>query len=178
MRCAEAGQPSPCHRERVIEIRELAPDELHLASGIDVTEDGWIVLEQDGAEIISRAEEWHRPPRSAERWSEFEAGWSAFIPTSGCALGAFDRDRLVGIATLRRGVRAGTDQLEALFVDRAHRRLGVAARAGGARLLYVSATPSESAVGVYTSRGFQPTTEPIPELLALEPDDIHMVLGL
>jgi GNAT superfamily N-acetyltransferase len=172
----------------VIEIRELAPDDLHLASDIDVTEDGWVVLEQHGTETVPRPEEWHRPPRSTERWAEFETGWRTFVPASGCALGAFDGARLVGIATLRRGVRPGTDQLEALFVDRAHRRMRVAAalvaeiearaRAGGARRLYVSATPSESAVGFYTSRGFVPVTEPIPELLALEPEDVHMVLEL
>ena len=172
----------------MIEIRELAPDDLHLASDIDVTEDGRVVLEQRGTEITRRAEEWHRPPRSAERWAEFEAGWRTFVPASGCALGAFVGAGLVGIATLRRSVRPGTDQLEALFVDRAHRRLGAAtalvagiearARADGARLLYVSATPSASAVGFYTSRGFRPTTEPIPELLALEPEDVHMVLEL
>ena len=85
-------------------------------------------------------------------------------------------------------MRPGVDQLEALFVDRAHRRHGIAAalvarieveaRAGGARRLYVSATPSESAVGLYSSRGFGPTADPIPELLALEPEDVHMTLEL
>ncbi|MCU0506353.1 MAG: GNAT family N-acetyltransferase [Chloroflexi bacterium] len=169
-------------------IRELTLDELRLATAIDVTEDGGVVLEQRGTAVTARAEEWHRPPRSPERWAEFEAGWRAFIPDAGCALGAFDGPRLVGIATLRRGVRPGMDQLEALFVDRAHRRMGVAAaltagiearaRSGGARVLYVSATPSESAVGFYASRGFVPTADPIPELLALEPEDVHMVLAL
>jgi GNAT superfamily N-acetyltransferase len=172
----------------VIEIRELTASELGLATDIDVTEDGAIVLEQRGTEVAHRAEGWHRPPRSPGRWAEFEERWSTFIPAAGCALGAFDGERMVGIATLRRAVRPGVDQLEALFVDRAHRRMGVAtalvagieerARAGGARWLYVSATPSESAVGLYRSRGFTPTDDPIPELLALEPEDIHMVLGL
>ncbi len=169
-------------------IRELALDELGLAAAIDVTEDGTVVLEQRRFAIEARAEEWHRPPRTPERWGAFVAPWLMFIPSAGCALGAFDADRLVGIATLRRDVRPGIDQLEALFVDRGHRRTGVAsalvaeveqrARAGGARLLYVSATPSESAVGFYAARGFAPTPDPIPELLALEPEDVHMVLGL
>ncbi len=183
-----APAPAACHRVAVIRIRELSLDELRLVTDIDVTEDGVVVLEQDGTSVTARAEAWHRPPRSPERWAEFEAGWRAFIPDAGCALGAFDGPRLVGIATLRRGVRPGVDQLEALFVDRGHRRRGVAAalvagigaraRAGGARSLYVSATPSESAVGLYASRGFRPTPRPIPELLALEPEDVHMVLDL
>ena len=52
------------------------------------------------------------------------------------------------------------------------------ARDGGARTLYVSATPSESAVGCYRRLGFEPTADPIPELLELEPEDVHMVLAL
>lgn len=200
-------------------IRPLALAELARAVEIDVTEDGTLVLEQDGATIRIRAEEWHRPPRSRSRWMEFVARWRTFIPEGGMAFGALepgdetvvemarDRfeppvestravlpglelagDRLVGIATLRRSIRPRIDQLEALFVDRAHRRRGIArdlvdavaraARAGGATRLYVSATPSESAVGLYMSRGFRPTTEPVPELLALEPDDVHMILDL
>ena len=172
----------------MIEVRALAPDELRLATEIDVTEDGTVVLEQRGTALRPRPEEWHRPPRDAAAWREFEARWRDFVPSSGVALGGFEGARLVGISTLRRAIRPGLDQLEALFVDRAHRRRGVAtalvagiealARSGGARLLYVSATPSQSAVGFYESRGFTPTSGPIPELLALEPDDVHMTLAL
>lgn len=172
----------------MIEIRDLAVDELRLAVEIDVTEDGSVVLEQRGTTVLSRPEEWHRPPRDAARWREFEVRWRAFVPAAGVALGAFHGNRLVGIATLRRAIRPGLDQLEALFVDRANRRLGVAvalvteiealARSGGARHLYVSATPSESAVGFYRSCGFTPTAEPIPELLEREPEDIHMMVAL
>lgn len=169
-------------------VRPLRLDELGSVAGIDVTEDGDVVLEQHGRTVSSRAETWHRPPRASETWGRFEATWRTFVPERGLALGAFDGERLVGIATLRRAVRPGVDQLEALFVDRGHRRRGVAdalvarieaaARAGGARRLYVSATPSESAVGFYHSRGFEPTSEPIPELFELEPEDVHMLLDL
>jgi GNAT superfamily N-acetyltransferase len=171
-----------------MEIRLLELAALARVVEIDVTEDGSVVLEQRGGAVTAHAETWSRPPRPADRWMEFEARWRAFIPDAGAAVGAFEDDRLVGIATLRRGVRPYTDQLEALFVDRAHRRRGVAtalvaaveelAREGGAQTLYVSATPSESAVGCYRSRGFIPTPDPIPELLALEPEDVHMVLAL
>ncbi len=169
-------------------IRPLELDELSRATEIDVTEDGTTILEQRGAQLAVRSDTWSRRPRSAEGWAEFEGHWRAFLPGGGLALGAFDGGRLVGIATLRRGIRPGMDQLEALFVDRAHRRQGiasrlidgieVAAREGGAHVLYVSATPSESAVGCYLSHGFVPTDEPVPELLELEPDDVHMVLDL
>ena len=153
-----------------------------------MTEDGDRVLVQRGTAITSRPEEWHRPPRDSAHWAEFEARWRAFIPNGGIAVGAFDDETLIGVATLRRGIRPAVDQLEALFVDRGHRRHGVAAslcariealaRAGGAAWLYVSATPSESAVGFYLDHGFAPTADPVPELLALEPDDVHMLMAL
>lgn len=171
-----------------MEIRELDVAELGRAVEIDVTEDGATVLEQVGLEIRVRAENWSRSPRSAARWAEFAATWRGFIPAAGIALGALEGGRLVGIATLRRGIRPGVDQLEALFVDRGHRRLGVAtalcagieqaARDGGARTLVVSATPSESAVGTYRSRGFTAMANPLPELLEREPEDVHLVLEL
>jgi ribosomal protein S18 acetylase RimI-like enzyme len=72
-----------------------------------------------------------------------------------------------------------------LHVSRQARRQGVArrltdevvrlAREGGARELYVSATPSESAVGFYLRQGFRPTTRVDEVLYRLEPEDIHMV---
>ena len=184
----DAGAAATCHGIAMIEVRGLDVNELDRAAEIDVTEDGSVVLEQLGMAIKARPEEWHRPPRDAAGWHAFEARWRAFVPASGVVLGAFAGTRLVGIATLRRAIRPGIDQLEALFVDRAHRRLGAAAalvagiealaRSGGARLLYVSATPSESAVGFYRSRGFIPTVTPIPELLEHEPEDVHMTLAL
>ncbi|HCR30587.1 MAG TPA: GNAT family N-acetyltransferase, partial [Opitutae bacterium] len=53
-----------------------------------------------------------------------------------------------------------------------------AARANGARTLYVSATPTDAAVGFYLHQGFQPTTDPVPALLEKEPENIHMVKRL
>jgi GNAT superfamily N-acetyltransferase len=169
-----------------MEIRPLGLDELARAVEIDVTEDGDVVLEQRGTDLAARDEIWSRPSRTAERWQAFIDRWLGFVPDDGAALGAFEDGRLLGIATLRRAIRPGTDQLEALFVDRAHRRRGVAtalvgavaarSRDGGAGALYVSATPSESAVGCYRRLGFALTAEPIPELLELEPEDVHMVL--
>ena len=44
--------------------------------------------------------------------------------------------------------------------------------------IYVSATPSESAVGFYREQGFVPTLDVHPELYELEPEDIHMVKSL
>ena len=75
-----------------------------------------------------------------------------------------------------------------LHVSRDYRRRGIAAQLiqelirlaqeNGARRLYVSATPSESAVGFYMSEGFVPTKHVNKELFDLEPEDIHMMRAL
>ena len=106
----------------------------------------------------------------------------------GTAFGAFRGERLVGIAVYRPRLRPDMGQLSLLHVSNGYRCRGIAsrllahvvgaARADGATRLYVSATPSESAVGFYFRHGFTPTDAPDPELLQAEPDDIHMVRDL
>ena len=104
------------------------------------------------------------------------------------AYGAFDGALMAGIGVLLPTPREGMAQLAFLHVSRDSRRAGIAARiveepfrvAGelGAASVYVSSAPTESAVGFYLRQGFRPTAEPDPELLALEPEDIHMVKRL
>ena len=52
------------------------------------------------------------------------------------------------------------------------------AKASDATGLYVSATPSGSAIGFYRHHGFELVDRPHPALYALEPKDIHMVKPL
>jgi len=40
--------------------------------------------------------------------------------------------------------------------------------------MVVSATPSLNTVRFYQRRGYRPMPEPLPELFALEPEDVHM----
>lgn len=40
--------------------------------------------------------------------------------------------------------------------------------------MVVSATPSENTVRFYMGCGYRPTAEPVPELVELEPEDVHM----
>ena len=111
------------------------------------------------------------------------------LEEGGVMLGAFDRGGgLAGFAVLRYHLTENQAQLDALFVSRAYRRRGIAtrltsrvarlAKASGADELYVSATPSESAVGFYMSQGFRLAEEGNEELYALEPEDIHMIRRL
>ena len=110
----------------------------------------------------------------------------ASFDRGGVFLGVFDDARLVGAAvidTRRLGPAGDLVQLSFLHVGRDHRRLGVGtelfeaaqdvAAELGAAGLYVSATPSENTVDFYRRRGCRVTLHPDPELLALEPEDVH-----
>jgi ribosomal protein S18 acetylase RimI-like enzyme len=100
---------------------------------------------------------------------------------------ALSGDKLRGIALVGFQLSPETAQLALLHVSREARHTGVArslcrrcydlARRRGARQIYVSATPSNSAVGFYEAEGFRLTT-PDPALFALEPEDIHMLRPL
>lgn len=109
-----------------------------------------------------------------------------YMALDGMAIGAFDGERLVGLAVYRPRLRSTMGQLAGLHVGNGYRRRGIAsrlldevlalARDDGTTQLYVSATPTGSAVAFYLRHGFAPTDEPDAELLEEEPEDIHMVL--
>ncbi len=128
----------------------------------------------------------------------FDGGWDDLPETiefcrghmrrSARAVGAFDGDSLIGIAMVTPNIAPGMAQLSFLHVTAGWRRHGLGAqlfqtvlaeaRNSGHTQLYVTATPTRSAVGFYLDAGFAPTDQPIPELLALEPEDIHMIMAL
>ena len=113
------------------------------------------------------------------------------LESGGTGVAAFDGDQLAGVAVLG-GEPVGDDAqklpLAILHVGRGHRRRGVAsllfremreeAARRGARRLYISATPSEGALRFYLGQGARLADPPDPVLLALEPDDVHLVLDL
>ena len=104
---------------------------------------------------------------------------------AGVVLGAFDGERVTGVAVVAPSFEPPLAWFAYLDVNRADRRHGVAsalwdragrlAREGGARLLYVSSTPTASAVGFYLSRGCRLADPVHPVLFEHEPDDIHLV---
>lgn len=167
-------------------IRQMAQAETCRSGEIDVSEDGDIVYRWIDGRVQATPEAWHRPRWDAEEVKRRIAAYTVEMERGGILLGAFDGDLLVGMAVLRYNLTDTLAQLVALFVSKDYRRRGVAsgltqeiarlAQANGARALYVSAVPSRSAVGFYTSQGFQPMQDVNPELYALEPEDIHMRL--
>jgi GNAT superfamily N-acetyltransferase len=89
-------------------------------------------------------------------------------------LGAFDGERLIGVAAL------DGERLYYLYVDAAHRGRGVgtalfeAACARVPRLL-VSSIPTRSTVDFYLARGCRLDPSPPAEQVAAEPDDIQLI---
>lgn len=175
-------------------IERLPAEDLVRLTEIDRAEHVTIGYRQEGRRLIEESVDWRVPDFFHEGNGDHSVAgivdvWGPFLGDGdGILLGAFDDDRLAGLAMLRTAVRPGLAQVALLFVDRDHRRRGIAgdlmdemlrlARDADAHAVYVSATPSDSAVGFYRSRGFAPTGDPLPELLEKEPEDIHMILAL
>jgi ribosomal protein S18 acetylase RimI-like enzyme len=145
--------------------------------------------------LRAEAVDWHVPPWDANGHGPHSVGRLVegvrrVLDGGGVAFGAFDGEPLVGCAAVRLCLTPGRAQLTALWVSRGCRRQGIASRfldevvrvakESGASELYVSATPSESAVGFYTSRGFglAPPEKVNAGLLAEEPEDIQMTRPL
>ena len=113
---------------------------------------------------------------------------SSVVARGGVLLGTFDEERTVGLAIVHPSFEPLLAWLAFLHVSRPYRRRGAAQAlwdasidisvAGGAESIYVSAAPTESAVGFYLSQGCRLTETVHPELFAAEPEDIHLVCSL
>ena len=100
-------------------------------------------------------------------------------------LGTFAEEHVAGLAVVDPEFEPRSAWLAFLHVSRPYRRRGAAralwaaavdiARAAGAESLYVSATPTGSALGFYLGQGCRLADPVHPTLFAAEPDDIHLV---
>jgi len=110
------------------------------------------------------------------------------VARGGEVIAALDGDDMMGFVIVVPRFEPPLAWLAWLHVSRPHRRKGAAsalwaeavrrARDAGATSLYVSAVPTDSALGFYFSRGCVLADPPHPELFADEPDDIHLVCPL
>lgn len=124
-------------------------------------------------------------PHSVAAHVEFCA---PLIAAGAVLLGAVDDERTVGLAVVDPAFEPRRAWLAFLHVSRPHRRRGAAralwdaaidhAGAAGAESLYVSATPTGSAVGFYLRQGCRLASPVHPTLFANEPDDVHLVRPL
>src|SRR6266700_2523669 len=148
-------------------IRQMGPEELTRVEEIDVSESGHLVYHYSEGKIATKRETWHRGQRNTAAWGNYIERWKA---------------------VLEYHLTEGMAHLVALFVSKDSRRQGIAAqltqetmrlaKATGAGQLYVSATPSASAIGFYLSQGFVLAKQVHKELYALEPEDIHLIRQL
>lgn len=176
------------------EVRRLGFDDVGLIAEIDRSEH----VDVEYAVVDGRLIE--RPVSMADipPWDLVGAGphsvaakvaFCAPLVAGGAALlGAFEGDRVLGLAVVDGSFEPGLAWLAFLHVGREARRRGGAsalwgaatheAAEAGAESMYISATPTGSAVGFYLSRGCRLADPVHPALYAMEPDDIHLVCSL
>jgi GNAT superfamily N-acetyltransferase len=175
----------------VADLRELRRGELPLLATIDRSEriDAEYALVDGALELRNHVVDvsgWH-----TEEISTYVARLVALFDAGGVVLGAWDGDALIGLGSLDvHGVGGDPTvaKLDMLYTSRPHRgrRVGSSltaalakrARSQGATALYISATPTRGTVDAYLAMGAALAPEPDPELLALEPEDIHLVLPI
>jgi ribosomal protein S18 acetylase RimI-like enzyme len=170
-------------------IRRLGRGELVRIGEIDRTEEIHLTFVQRGAELEGRPGDW-----SAPAWDQEGAGEQSvvthardlehYVDAGGLVLGVFEGERLVGIGAVVPHLRPAIAQLAWLHVTAGRRDLGIGrqladaleaiARDAGDDRIVVSATPSEHSVRFYRRRGYEVMAEPLEELLAREPDDVHL----
>jgi ribosomal protein S18 acetylase RimI-like enzyme len=173
-----------------IVYRRLVDADLWRLGEIDRTERIDTLYVQRGTQLEARVGgDWSAPPWFSEGESKHSvahqiAECKRYLAAGATALGAFADDRLVGIGIVTPHIRSGIAQLAFLHVSKGYRRRGIGghlsdelerfAGAQGDTAMVVSATPSLNTVRFYRRRGFEPMSEPLPELYELEPDDVHM----
>lgn len=172
-------------------LRRLDPSDVTLVASIDRSEhveaqyrveDGRLV---DVPVVVADIPPWD-PDGSGDHSVASHIAFCASVLADGAVLfGAFDDGgEVMGLATVHPMLEPGMAWLATLHVSRPHRRRGAAsalwdagvalARETAARSLYVSATPTGSAIGFYLSRGCQLADPVHPDLFAREPEDIHL----
>lgn len=169
-----------------ISLRWIDSDALDQVMQIDRTEMVDALYTQSGSRILLKSTE----PTIAQ-WpagAEIVEFCRGHMRDGAQALGAFDGEALIGVGIMTPNVQPRVAQLAFLHVSEGYRRRGIAVRLlaalkqrveqSGHQSIYVTATPTKSAVGFYLRAGFSPTDTPIPHLLALEPEDIHMIAAL
>lgn len=168
----------------MVEIRTVGEADLRGIAAIDVSEQGEQRIQWVDGELKTIAQSWERPFWDADAWSQRLQSWAQKLKPD-CYVGAYDGERMVGIAGLRYRLTPTMAQLTSLYIDVHYRRQGVAhqlveevfrlSRESGAQAIYVSSKPSIPAVGFYMRQGFEVTSEPDAHLFALQPLDIHMI---
>ena len=175
--------------ESDVTFRTMGRHELRRIADIDRHERIEVLYEQRGTQLIERRGRWDAAGWDPDGTGEHSVAAKVreaeqYAEGGGVVVGAFADDRLVGIGIVLAHLRPQIAQLAFLHVSAPFRKTGVGSRLSdqldqiardlGAAEMVVSATPSVNTVRFYLARGYQPTEDPLVELVQLEPDDIHM----
>lgn len=167
--------------------RELLREEIEQVWNIDRSEVIDKIYQLENGTLVLRPQHHNVPrwpPGEAEKYTPILL---YCLNRGGWFYGAFDGTQLVGIVVLESkfiGKHGDQLQLKSLHVSSSYRNRGLGtrlfelakatARKRGAKRLYISATNSENTVNFYLRLGCAVTGEPDPELVELEPEDIHL----
>jgi len=167
--------------------RELNRSEVDLIWNIDRSEIIENVYYYEDGKLILKPEHYDLRGWPVPGHEEYTPILSDCIERGGWFFGFFDQEDMIGVVILENefiGSKKDQLQLKFLHVSQAYRGQGLGkklfelardkAREKGAKLLYVSATPSEQTIHFYQSMGCTVTQELDPDLFKLEPEDIHL----
>lgn len=171
------------------EFRWLDADSLKLLECLDRSETVRTGYKVVNGELVAYPVDWNVPAFLKGELGEHSVHAQIdfcrdHLHRGGIMIGAFLNHVLIGIGVLTPDLRPRMAQLAYLQVSSAYRRKGIGTRIVeelerkaielGAESICVSATPSESAVNFYQSRGYELEESPVEELVYLEPEDIHL----
>jgi GNAT superfamily N-acetyltransferase len=176
---------------RLMQVRRLQAEDVSLVAAIDRSEHvdlEYRVIDGELLQVpatITEVPAWDPTGSGPFSVAAHIAFCESAVARGGILLGAFDGEQTAGLAIVDPAFEPPLAWLASLHVSRPHRRKGAAqalwnaaadiAVANGAESIYVSATPTESAVGFYLRQGCRLAHPAHPELFAAEPEDIHLV---
>jgi predicted N-acetyltransferase YhbS len=177
-----------------MQVRRLPPDDVSRVRELDRTEHVDVEFQMVDGRLQERPAEipdipaWDPTgsgPHSVAHQMEF---CRSAVARGGVFLGALDDERTAGLAIVDPSFEPPLAWLAFLHVSRPYRRRGVAQALwdaaisisveAGAASIYVSATPTESALGFYLAQGCELARHVHPDLFAAEPEDIHLTCSL
>jgi ribosomal protein S18 acetylase RimI-like enzyme len=177
-----------------MEVRRLRAEDVSLVAAIDRSEhvDGqYRVVDGRLEQVLPTLTEvpaWDPTgsgPHSVAAEIEF---CRSAVERGGALFGAREAEQTVGLAIVQPSFETAVAWLAFLHVSRPYRRMGAAQAlwdaavdlsvAGGAETMYVSATPTTSALGFYLRQGCELARPVHPDLFAAEPEDIHLTCPL
>ena len=179
---------------RLMQVSRLQAEDVSLVATIDRSEHvdvQYCVIDGELQQIpaaITEVAAWDPTGSGPHSVTAEIAFCESVVARGGILLGAFDGERTAGLAIVHPAFEPLLAWLAFLHVSRPYRRRGAAqalwnvaadiAAANGAEPIYVSATPTESAVGFYLRQGCRLAQPVHPDLFAAEPEDIHLVRSL